>query len=188
MWLRVLLVLAIGVAAQPGPAAAQTLTGSLVGIVKDTQGRVIEGAAVRVTSQSLGLVQSQKANRHGYLRFVALPPGEYVLDIEAPGALRRTAKKASASASAPPSSARWCSTSPAFASRSSCKVPARESRREAAGSRRASASRSSGRCRRDGSACSTSSEWRPVYPQPRPGASRATAFRYSAPAPTRTRF
>ena len=85
MWLRVLLVLAIGFAAQPGPAAAQTLTGSLVGIVKDTQGRVIEGAAVRVTSESLGWVQSQKSNRHGYLRFLALPPGEYVLDIEAPG-------------------------------------------------------------------------------------------------------
>ena len=85
MRLRVLLVVAIGLTAQHGLAAAQTLTGTLAGIVRDAQGRVVEGATVRVVSQSLGWEQSQKTNGHGQLRFLALPPGEYALDVEAPG-------------------------------------------------------------------------------------------------------
>ncbi len=49
MGARVLLVLAFGLGVH-GSAAAQTLTGTLVGIIKDSQGRVVEGATARVTS------------------------------------------------------------------------------------------------------------------------------------------
>ena len=82
---RALLLFAIAFATQPAAAAAQTLTGALVGTVKDAQGRVLQGAIARLTSHALAGVQTQTTNESGQLRFPALPPGQYVLDIEAPG-------------------------------------------------------------------------------------------------------
>jgi hypothetical protein len=67
-------------------SAAQGLTGALVGTVKDVQGGVIAGAVVRVSSPSLmGGPETLITNRKGQLRFPALPPGTYVLDIEVQG-------------------------------------------------------------------------------------------------------
>jgi hypothetical protein len=82
---RLLFLLAITVATQHGFAAAQSLAGALVGIVKDAQDQVVRGAVVRLTSQGPAGVQTQTTNETGQLRFPALPPGQYVLDIEAPG-------------------------------------------------------------------------------------------------------
>ena len=82
---RVLFLLAITIATQYDLAAAQSLAGALIGTVKDAQGRVVQGAEVRVTSQAFLGVQSQTTNENGQLRFAALPAGEYVLDIQAPG-------------------------------------------------------------------------------------------------------
>ena len=70
----------------PRPAVAQGLTGALIGTVEDDQGGVLPGAAVRVASPALiggpaTLITSEK----GKLRFLALPPGAYVLDIELHG-------------------------------------------------------------------------------------------------------
>lgn len=85
MQVRVLFVVAIGLLAQHAPAAAQSLTGTLVGTVRDAAGHLLEGATARVTSQSRMPVQTRTTNRHGQLRFLALPRGQYALDIEAPG-------------------------------------------------------------------------------------------------------
>jgi hypothetical protein len=66
-------------------AAAQALTGALIGTVKDAQGGILPGAVVRVSSAALmGGPQTLTTNAKGQLRFPALPPGLYVLDIEAP--------------------------------------------------------------------------------------------------------
>lgn len=65
------------------PAAAQGLTGALIGTVKDHQGGVLPGAIVRVSSPALiGAARTQSADDKGQWRFSALPPGTYVLDIE----------------------------------------------------------------------------------------------------------
>ena len=67
-------------------AAAQDVTGALIGTVQDAQGAVLPGAVVRVSSQALiGGPQRLTTNEQGQLRFPALPPGLYVLDVEALG-------------------------------------------------------------------------------------------------------
>src|SRR3954449_4629829 len=67
------------------PVSGQSLTGALVGIVRDAQGRLVVGAIVRLTSHAPPGVQTQKTGETGELRFLALSPGDYALDIEAPG-------------------------------------------------------------------------------------------------------
>lgn len=65
---------------------AQGLTGALIGSVKDGQGGVLLGAVVRVTSPALILRQlTTTTSEKGQLRFPALPPGSYALDVEMPG-------------------------------------------------------------------------------------------------------
>src|SRR5262245_41427651 len=64
-------------------AGAQGLTGSLAGTVKDPQGAVVPGAAVRVTSDALigGELQTTTGDR-GQWRFPVLTPGVYVLTVD----------------------------------------------------------------------------------------------------------
>jgi hypothetical protein len=70
----------------PRVSAAQGLTGALIGTVKDAQGSVVPGASVRVSSPALiGGSATQTTNEKGQLRFPALPPGPYVLDIKLEG-------------------------------------------------------------------------------------------------------
>ena len=70
----------------PSFAAAQALTGALVGTVKDEQGAVLPGALVRVTSVALiGGSATMTTNERGQLRFPVLPPGAYQLEIELQG-------------------------------------------------------------------------------------------------------
>jgi Carboxypeptidase regulatory-like domain len=62
---------------------AQSLTGSLLGTVKDTQGGVLQGAIIRVTSPALiGGEQRTISNQRGEWRFPSLPPGGYALSVE----------------------------------------------------------------------------------------------------------
>ena len=79
-------LVAAGLLLVPPAAAAQELTGALVVIVKDTQGGVLVGAVVRVSSPALiGGPVTFTTPETGRLRFQALPPGSYTLDIEFPG-------------------------------------------------------------------------------------------------------
>jgi carboxypeptidase family protein len=91
-WL--LLFVAIACVVLPWTAAAQALTGALVGTVKDEQGAVLPGALVRVTSPALiGGPTITTTNEKGQLRVPVLPPGGYLLEIELHGylpALRAT--------------------------------------------------------------------------------------------------
>jgi hypothetical protein len=81
----VLLVL-LAFVLSPGVAAAQGLTGALIGTVKDDQGGVLPSVVVRLGSPALigGLV-TLTTNERGQLRFPSLPPGVYELDITMPG-------------------------------------------------------------------------------------------------------
>ena len=70
----------------PLATAAQGLTGTVFGTVKDEQGAVLVGAVVRVTSPALiGGPITVTTNERGHWRFPALPPGTYVVDVERPG-------------------------------------------------------------------------------------------------------
>ena len=70
-----------------GHLAAQGLSGSLSGSVKDEQGGVITGAKVALSSPALmGGDQRTTTNDRGQWRFPVLAPGAYVLVVElAPG-------------------------------------------------------------------------------------------------------
>ncbi len=82
---RLVVLLAIFVLL-PRLADTQDLTGTLIGSVKDGQGGVLTGALVRVTSPALiGGERRTTSNEKGQLRFPALPPGSYTLDIEMTG-------------------------------------------------------------------------------------------------------
>ena len=84
--LAMFLLGAAGCVLLPGMTAAQGVTGALIGTVKDAQGGVVPGAVVRVSSAALiGGAATLTTNEKGQLRFPALPPGSYVLDIEMPG-------------------------------------------------------------------------------------------------------
>ena len=79
--LHVLMVIACLLVAG-GMPLAQTLTGTLEGTVKDAQGGVLPGASVRLTSPALtGGAATLVTNGQGDFRFLALPPGAYVLEI-----------------------------------------------------------------------------------------------------------
>lgn len=66
-------------------AAAQGLTGSLMGTVVDEQGGALGGALVRVASPAIigGEVRTT-TNEKGQFRFPVLSPGDFVLTVELP--------------------------------------------------------------------------------------------------------
>jgi len=81
-----LLSATIGCVLVPHLLAAQTLTGALVGIVKDEHGGVMPGVLVRVTSPALmGGSLTVTTTDKGVLRFPALAAGTYALDVELKG-------------------------------------------------------------------------------------------------------
>jgi Carboxypeptidase regulatory-like domain/TonB dependent receptor-like, beta-barrel/TonB-dependent Receptor Plug Domain len=84
---RCLLLLVVAAAVLlPRIASTQGLTGALIGTVKDVQSGVLPGAVVSVSSPALiGGPSTVTTNEKGQLRFAALPPGPYVLDISMQG-------------------------------------------------------------------------------------------------------
>ena len=80
-----LLLATAGVLA-PRPASPQDLTGTLIGTVRDELGGVLPGALVRVSSIALiGGPLTREVDERGHLRFQALPPGRYAVDVEMSG-------------------------------------------------------------------------------------------------------
>ncbi|MEO8257705.1 MAG: TonB-dependent receptor [Acidobacteriota bacterium] len=70
----------------PRMATSQAITGALIGTVKDAQGGILPGAVVRVTSTALiGGPLTVTVSEKGQLRYPALPPGAYILDISLEG-------------------------------------------------------------------------------------------------------
>src|SRR5262245_29231336 len=80
------IVLALLVTLLPRAIGAQSLTGALVGTVKDEQGGAVPGATVRVSSPALiGGSLTLATNERGVLRFPVLPPGTSAIDVKLQG-------------------------------------------------------------------------------------------------------
>ena len=77
------LSIAILLAALTLPAAAQSLTGSISGTLKDEQGGVLPGAAVTLTGKTGARTATSDAD--GSYRFPALSPGSYAIQVELAG-------------------------------------------------------------------------------------------------------
>jgi TonB-dependent receptor-like protein/carboxypeptidase family protein len=81
-----LFVLAAACLWNPRTALAQGLTGMVIGTVRDQQGGVLPGALVTLSSPALiGGSVTSPTNEKGQLRFQALPPGLYSIEIEMAG-------------------------------------------------------------------------------------------------------
>jgi hypothetical protein len=76
-------VLAIGLAA--GPASAQILYGSVVGIVKDSSGSVIPGATVTIVNKDTNLTREATTNAEGSYSLINVLPGPYDVKVALTG-------------------------------------------------------------------------------------------------------
>lgn len=71
--------------ALPCLASAQTQTGTINGVVTDSQGAVLPGVSVGIESPALIRPQSTVTNERGGYGFIALPPGLYVVRFDLAG-------------------------------------------------------------------------------------------------------
>ncbi|HKW35394.1 MAG TPA: TonB-dependent receptor [Candidatus Acidoferrum sp.] len=66
-------------------AKAQTGTSTIRGEISDVQGKMIGGATVTLKNPSIGISRSQTTGASGSYSFELIPPGDYVLEVEAKG-------------------------------------------------------------------------------------------------------
>lgn len=66
-------------------ATAQTVTGSITGVVKDPSGAVVVGATVTAENTATGVKTMAQTNDAGVYTIRFLPVGTYALDVEAKG-------------------------------------------------------------------------------------------------------
>ena len=64
---------------------AQSIYGTLTGIVSDPSGSVVAGASLKLRDQQSGSQRDTVANSDGYYTFASAPPGAYQLSVAAPG-------------------------------------------------------------------------------------------------------
>jgi len=81
--MRRFLILSLVLAAVALPLAAQSLTGTVAGVVKDEQGGVLPGVTVTLTGRTGS--RSAVTDSDGAYRFVAVDPGTYTVTADLPG-------------------------------------------------------------------------------------------------------
>jgi hypothetical protein len=64
---------------------AQQITGSVTGTVTDPAGAAVSGAPVKLTNTGTGAAQNATTDSEGNFRFLLLPPGDYSVQVSAPG-------------------------------------------------------------------------------------------------------
>ncbi|GIU78446.1 MAG: hypothetical protein KatS3mg005_1684 [Bryobacteraceae bacterium] len=67
------------------PAGAQTDVSSLSGVVSDPSGAPVQNAEVRLQNRRTQAARTVRTDEGGRFLFALLPPGEYALEVEAPG-------------------------------------------------------------------------------------------------------
>jgi hypothetical protein len=67
------------------PVAAQQITGSIAGTVKDEQGALVNTATVKATNVETGLSRSTSVDGEGAYHIQYLPTGKYSVEVNAPG-------------------------------------------------------------------------------------------------------
>jgi hypothetical protein len=83
-------LLLVALCALSALAQSQASTGQIVGTVKNANGELVPGATVLVTNPATGLNRTLTTGDQGEFRAVSLPPGEYTIDVTAPGFGRST--------------------------------------------------------------------------------------------------
>jgi hypothetical protein len=75
----------IGTFAHAPHAAAQEISGSLVGSVTDPGGAAIAGTTVKVTNLGTGEIRTDVTDGQGNYQLLSLPLGEYKLEVDGQG-------------------------------------------------------------------------------------------------------
>ncbi|NOT48360.1 MAG: TonB-dependent receptor [Acidobacteria bacterium] len=76
----------VGLAIMPGAVMAQTsTTGSVEGVVTDSNGAVVPSATVVLSGPGLVRPQTATADANGSYRFLQVPPGRYTVKVDATG-------------------------------------------------------------------------------------------------------
>jgi hypothetical protein len=83
-WSRLLLGLGVAILLSTA-AVAQTVTGTISGIVTDTNGAAVPGAAVTLVGELKGDARTLTTNDAGRFSFAAVQPGAYAIKIEQKG-------------------------------------------------------------------------------------------------------
>jgi len=84
---RALLALALALLALAPVASAQSQQGSgqIVGTVYDQTGAAVPGAKITATGKATGLLREAESSDAGQFRIILLPPGPYVVSVNASG-------------------------------------------------------------------------------------------------------
>src|SRR6478672_8716622 len=69
----------------PATAAAQAVTGTLLGNITDSSGAAVPGATVTATDVDKNISRNVVSNESGYYIFNSLPNGNYTVDAELQG-------------------------------------------------------------------------------------------------------
>src|SRR5689334_15222775 len=64
---------------------AQQTTGSILGVVQDTQGLTMVNTQVTAKNAGTGLTRTVQTNERGEYRLDFLPPGNYEIEVASPG-------------------------------------------------------------------------------------------------------
>src|SRR5436309_2037442 len=64
---------------------AQSIFGTLTGIISDPSQSVLAGATLKLRDQQSGALRDTVTNSEGYYTFVSVPPGAYELTVTANG-------------------------------------------------------------------------------------------------------
>src|SRR3954447_6720501 len=65
--------------------AAQSIYGTLTGIISDPSQSVVAGATLKLRDQQSGSQRETVTNAEGFYTFVSVPPGAYELTVASPG-------------------------------------------------------------------------------------------------------
>src|SRR5215470_17895285 len=77
--------LALLLALVPGHLAAQAVSGTVLGIVKDASGAAVVNAKVVIASAETGVTRTVLTNAGGDYEAPSLPPGVYSVSVEMSG-------------------------------------------------------------------------------------------------------
>ena len=66
-------------------ACGQSMTGTLTGIARDPQNAAVPAAKVVARNLDTGAKTSAETDAEGWFRLLNLPPGDYSIEITAPG-------------------------------------------------------------------------------------------------------
>ena len=83
LWILIAVVTAGGLAGTYLHAQTQAFSATISGTVNDPSGAVLAGAKVTLTSPERGITRTLTTNENGLYTFTLLPPGTYVLTVEA---------------------------------------------------------------------------------------------------------